>query len=226
MDVIDYLSTGLFSDFSQTFMHDGSALSNFCFEVKMLLLISGLVVFLGVHSVRMLVPGWRTRMLQTRGEGSWKALYSLVSLLGFALLCWGYGQARQQPVVLWIPFAGSRHLAALLMLGSWLLLVAAYVPGNGIKSRLHHPMLLGVKLWATAHLLANGNLADLLLFGSFLAWAVMCFISAQRRDRLAGTVYPSGRIGATLLTVAVGVLAWAGFAMFLHRALIGVPVFG
>jgi uncharacterized membrane protein len=189
-------------------------------------LITGLVIFLGVHSVRMLAPEWRARTVQTRGAGAWKGFYSLVSLLGFALLCWGYGQARQQPVVLWIPFAGSRHLAALLMLGSWLLLVAAYVPGNGIKSRLHHPMLLGVKLWATAHLLANGNLADLLLFGSFLAWAVACFISAQRRDRLAGTVYASGKIGATLLTVAVGVLAWAGFAMFLHRALIGVPVFG
>jgi uncharacterized membrane protein len=192
----------------------------------MFFLIFGLVLFLGVHSVRMLAPGWRTRTLQNRGEGAWKAVYSLVSLLGFALLCWGYGQARQQPVVLWVPPVGTRHLAALLMLGSWLLLVAAYVPGNGIKSRLHHPMLLGVKVWAVAHLLANGNLADLLLFGSFLLWAVVCFISAQRRDRAAATVYPSGKLGATLLTLAVGVLAWAGFAMFLHKPLIGVPVFG
>ncbi len=192
----------------------------------MVFLIFGLFIFLGVHSVRMLAPDWRARTVQSRGAGAWKGFYSLVSLLGFVLLCWGYGQARQQPVVLWIPFAGSRHLAALLMLGSWLLLVAAYVPGNSIKSKLHHPMLLGVKLWATAHLLANGNLADLLLFGSFLLWAVTCFISVRRRDRAAATAYPSGSLGATLLTVVLGLLAWAGFAMFLHRALIGVPVFG
>ena len=192
----------------------------------MVFLIFGLFIFLGVHSVRMLAPDWRARTVQSRGAGAWKGFYSLVSLLGFVLLCWGYGQARQQPVVLWIPFAGSRHLAALLMLGSWLLLVAAYVPGNSIKSKLHHPMLLGVKVWALAHLLANGSSAQILLFGSFLLWAVACYISARQRDRAANAMYPAGRMVPTVLTLLLGVVAWAGFALYLHKLLIGVPIFG
>ena len=100
----------------------------------------------------------------------------------------------------------TRHLAVLLMLPSWILLTAAYVPGNSVKARLHHPMLLGVKLWAMAHLLANGSLSHLLLFGSFLAWGVACFVSASRRDRAAATVYPPGRMLPTIVPVVVGVL--------------------
>ena len=189
-------------------------------------LVVGLLIFLGVHCVRMLAPEWRSKMVQEWGEIPWKAAYAAASLLGFVLICWGFGLARQQPVWLWVPPAATRHLAVLLMLASWILLTAAYVPGNSIKARLHHPMLLGVKVWAMAHLLANGNLAHLLLFGSFLAWSIVCFVSARRRDRAAATVYPAGRLVPTVVTVVVAVLIWAGFAMRLHGMLIGVRVFG
>ena len=189
-------------------------------------LVVGLLVFLGLHSVRIVAPGWRSKMLQEWGEIPWKAAYSVLSLLSFVLIYWGFGLARQQPVWLWVPPVATRHLAVLLMLPSWILLTAAYVPGNSVKARLHHPMLLGVKLWAMAHLLANGSLSHLLLFGSFLAWGVACFVSASRRDRAAATVYPPGRMLPTIVTVVVGVLLWAGFVMGLHRLLIGIPIFG
>ncbi len=128
-------------------------------------LILGLVIFLGAHSVRIVAEPWRTAMRAKLGENGWKGLYSVVSIAGFVLLVWGYGQARLDPVPLWTPMLWARHLAALLVLASFILLAAAYVPGNGIKAKLHHPMVLGVKLWAFAHLLANGMLADVLLFG-------------------------------------------------------------
>ncbi len=149
----------------------------------MTLLILGLILFLGMHSVRIFAEGWRTAQIAKRGEGAWKGLYTVVSIVGFGLILWGYGQARAEPVVLWTPQLWARHLAALLMLFSFILLVAAYVPKNGIKSWLHHPMVLGVKVWALAHLLANHTLADLLLFGSFLVWAVLDFRAARQRDR-------------------------------------------
>ena len=192
----------------------------------MFLLSCGLFIFLGVHSLRMFAPDWRARMLQGYGEGLWKGAYSAASLLGFVLLCWAYAQARQQVVVLWSVPLGMRHLTVLLMLFSWILLVAAYVPGNSIKARLHHPMLLGVKVWALAHLLANGISAQILLFGSFLLWAVACYISARQRDRAANAMYPAGRMVPTVLTLLLGVVAWAGFALYLHKLLIGVPIFG
>jgi uncharacterized membrane protein len=192
----------------------------------MIYLILGLVIFIGVHSVRMVADGWRTRTRQRLGEGAWKGLYSLASLAGFALMVWGFGMAREQPVVLWAPPAGMRSVAAVLMLLSFVLLAAAYVQGNGIKSRLHHPMVLGVKVWALAHLLSNGMLAHVLLFGALLAWAVLNFRSARQRDRAAGTVYPAGNGRATAITVAVGVASWAIFAFGLHGLLIGIKPFG
>ncbi len=192
----------------------------------MSVLIAGLIIFLGLHSVRIVADGWRTEKRAQWGEGAWKGLYSVGAILGFALIVWGYGLARQQPVVLWVPPVATRHIAATLMLISMILLVAAYVPGNAIKAKLHHPMTLGVKTWALAHLLANGNLADVLLFGSFLTWAVACFIAARKRDRAAGTVYPAGKAMPTLITVVIGLVAYGVFAMYLHKWLIGVPVFG
>ena len=192
----------------------------------MSILIIGLIIFLGLHSVRIFADGWRMRVQAQRGEGAWKGLYSVLSLIGFALIIWGYGLARQQPVVLWVPPVAMRHIAALLMLFAIIMLVAAFVPGNAIKAKLHHPMTLSVKTWALAHLLANGNLADVLLFGSFLAWAVFCFIAARKRDRVAGTIYPAGRALPTVMTVVIGVVAYGVFAVYLHKWLIGVPVFG
>ncbi|MDD5336259.1 MAG: NnrU family protein [Rhodoferax sp.] len=189
-------------------------------------LILGLIIFLGVHSVRIVADDWRTQTRSRLGELPWKGLYSVASLIGFGLLVWGFGLARQQPVQLWSPPLAMRHLAALLTLVSFVLLAAAYVPGNGIKARLHHPMVLAAKVWALAHLLANGNLAHVLLFGSFLVWAVFDFSTARRLDRVAGTQYPPGSAGATAITVVVGLLAWLAFAMWLHGLLIGVRPFG
>ena len=189
-------------------------------------LILGLLMFLGMHSARIVAEGWRTQVIAQRGPGGWKGLYTVVSLVGFGLIIWGYGQARLEPVVLWATPVWTRHLAALLVLVALVLLAAAYVPGNGIKARVHHPMVLGVKVWALAHLLANNTLADLLLFGSFLVWAVLDFRSSRQRDRAAGTVYPPGSAGRTVATVVLGVVLWALFAFWLHGLLFGVRPFG
>ena len=189
-------------------------------------LILGLLMFLGMHSARILADGWRSQVVAQRGPGAWKGLYTGVSLVGFGLIVWGYSQARLAPQVLWASPAWTRHAAGLLVLLAMVLLVAAYVPGNAIKARLHHPMVLSVKVWALAHLLANNTLADVLLFGSFLLWAVLAFRSARQRDRLADTRYPAGTLGATALTVALGVALWAVFAFWLHALLFGVRPFG
>ena len=192
----------------------------------MLYLVLGLVVFLGVHSVRIVADDWRTQTRARLGERAWKGLYSLASAVGLALIVWGYGLARQQPVVLWTPPVGMRHAAALLTLLAFVLLAAAYVPRNAFKARLHHPMVLGVKVWALAHLLSNGNLADVVLFGAFLLWAVLSFRAARQRDRVQGTVYAASTTAGTLATVVVGGVAWAAFALWGHAWLIGVAPLG
>jgi uncharacterized membrane protein len=192
----------------------------------MTLLILGLVLFLGVHSVRIVAEDFRARQLARLGENGWKGLYSLASIVGFGLIVWGYGLARQQPVVLWPVASWLRHVAALLTLVSFVFITAAHVPGNGIKARLKHPMVLGVKVWAFAHLIANNTLADLLLFGAFLVWAVFSFRAAKERDRAAGTSYAPGTMPRTLLTVVIGTGAWLVFAVWAHWALIGVRAVG
>jgi uncharacterized membrane protein len=192
----------------------------------MTLLMLGLVLFLGVHSTRIVADGWRTATIARIGEKPWKGIYSLLSIAGFVLLVIGYGAARQSPVVLYAPPVWTRHLAALLTSPAVVLLAAAYVPGNAIKRAIGHPMMAGVKVWALAHLLANGTLADVLLFGTFLAWAVLGFIAARRRDRAVGTTYPADPGSRTAITVVVGLVAWAVFAFALHRPLIGVAPFG
>lgn len=192
----------------------------------MKMLIAGLLLFLGVHSVRMLAEDWRTAMRARLGKGLWKGLFSLLALAGLALIAWGFDLARDEPVLLWTPPATLRHAAALLTLLAFVLLAAAYVPGNGIKARLHHPMLLGVKAWALAHLLATGMLAHLLLFGSFLLWAVAAFAASRRRDRRDGVHYAAGRPAATGVTLVLGAAAWAAFAFGLHGLLIGIKPFG
>ena len=188
-------------------------------------LVAGLLLFLGVHSTRVFANDWRNKTLARIGEKPFKGIYALLSLAGFVLLVWGYGQARQQGVMLWNPPVAMRHLAALLTLLAFVLLTAAYVPGNQIKAKLHHPMVLGTKVWALAHLLANGSLADTVLFGSFLLWSVLLFAASRRRDRREQTVYAAGTASATAITVVVGVVAWAVFAFWLHRMLIGVSPF-
>ena len=189
-------------------------------------LILGLVLFLGVHSVRIVADDWRTRTVAAWGEMRWKGLYAAVSLVGFALIVWGYGQARLMPVTVWQPPLPMRHIAALLTLISFVMLVATYVPGNAIKARLGHPMVLGVKVWALAHLLANGQLADMVLFGAFGVWAVLSFRSARQRDRINPPSPRASSAAATGLTVLLGVAAWVAFAFWGHRALIGIAPFG
>ncbi len=189
-------------------------------------LILGLVLFLGVHSVRIFAEDWRTQTRARMGEGAYKGVYSLLSLLGFGLIIWGFGMAREAPVLLWVLPVGMRHAASLLTLIAFVFLAAAYVPRNGIKARFHHPMVLGIKAWALAHLMSTGTLAHVVLFGGFLAWAVLDFISARKRDRAAGTTYPAGTLPATAVTVVVGAVAWAAFALWLHGLLIGIRPFG
>ena len=184
------------------------------------MLILGLVLFLGVHSVRIFANDWRTQVIAQRGENAWKGLYSVLSVIGLVLVVWGYGLARQQPVLLWQPPVMMKHLNSLFTLA------AAYVPRNHFKARLHHPMVLGVKVWALAHLLSNGYLADVVLFGAFLLWSVLSFRAARARDRAAGTIYPSGNALATGITAVVGTVLWLVFTLWLHVLLIGVRPFG
>jgi uncharacterized membrane protein len=191
----------------------------------MTILILGLLVFLGSHSVRIFANGWRTAQVARLGERPWKLAYTVVSLVGFALLVWGFGVARQGSQVVWNPPLPMRHIAALLTMLAFVFLAATYVPRNGIKARFHHPMTLAITLWAFAHLLANGKLADIILFGCFLVWAKLAFMAARKRDRIAGTTYRAGTPGGTVLTVMVGIITWAVFALWLHRALIGVQPF-
>jgi len=192
----------------------------------MSILLLGLILFLGVHSVRIVAEDWRTRTIASRGVGAWKGMYSVLSVVGLGLVVWGYGLARQEPVILWSPPIGMRHAASLLTLVAFVLLTAAYVPRNALRLRLRHPMVLGVKAWALAHLLANGSLADLLLFGSFLVWAVLSFRAARQRDRQASPAGVSASALATGLTLVVGIGAWVVFALWLHGPLMGVRPFG
>lgn len=192
----------------------------------MFVLILGLALFLGTHSLRLVADDWRTRQVRRFGELRWKGLYSIVSIAGFVLIVWGYGLARLDPVYLWFAPVWTKHLAALLTLPAFVLLVAAYVPRTRIRARIGHPMLAGTKLWALAHLIANGTLADVLLFGSFLIWAICAFIVSRRRDRYAGVLRKAGGIRQDALAVAIGILAWYVFASYAHAWLFGVAPFG
>lgn len=189
-------------------------------------LLLGLLLFLGAHSLRFVAPAWRERQVTRLGENGWKACYSLVSAAGLGLIVWGYALARSAPVDLWLPPLWTRHLAVLLVWPAFVLLTAAYVPGTRLKARLHHPMVAGVVIWATAHLLANGRLADVLLFGSFLLWGVLDFAAARRRDRVSGVTYPEGSGAKDLLALVIGSLAWAVFVFWAHARLFGVAPLG
>lgn len=191
----------------------------------MSILIIGLVTFLGTHSVRIYADDWRTQQIAQLGLNRWKGLYSLVSIIGFVLLVWGFGLARQHPVLLYAPPAWLRHLNALFTLVAFILIAAAYAPRNHLRATIHHPMLAGVKVWAVGHLLATGMLHDVVLFGAFLLWAIVNFAASRRRDRRAGTVYSSGTLAGDAATVIIGIVAWVVFAFWLHPLLIGVDPF-
>ena len=192
----------------------------------MLLLILGLILFLGMHSARLFAANKRASFIAAKGPLAWKGMYALVSIVGFVLIIYGYGQARMSPTWLWISPVWTRHLAALLTIPAFILIVATYIPGSCIKARVGHPMLLGVKFWALAHLIANGSLSDLLLFGGFLAWATALFVVSRKRDRAAGVSYGKGKPVMDAVVVVVGLVAWAAFAFYLHGAWIGVKPMG
>ena len=189
----------------------------------MIVLLLGLVLFLGVHSVSIAAPGWRAAQIDRRGERAWTGFYVIVAGVGLALLIVGYGLARREPVVLYTPPVALRHLALLVMLPVFPLLFATYLPGR-LRRAAKHPMLLATKLWATAHLLANGTLADVLLFGAFLAWAVADRISAKRRPAAEAHEVPAAAPGAMndLIAVVGGLAVYAGIVFWAHRWLFGV----
>jgi uncharacterized membrane protein len=188
----------------------------------MLVLILGLIIFLGVHSVRIFADGWRRSTISRLGDGPWKGIYSVASIVGLVLIIWGYGMARQDPVLLWISPKWLRDVAILLNLVAFVLFAAYLVPSGWLKARLGHPMILSVKVWAFAHLLANGTLADLFLFGAFLVWAIADFVASRRRDRAAGTVRIAGPIRNDALAVMVGFAIWAALLWRVHEWVIGV----
>lgn len=192
----------------------------------MLLLILGLLVFLGTHSLRFGSDARRDALVARLGAGRFKGLYSALSAIGLVLTVLGFGMARETPVVLWAPPAGMRHLTFLLMLISMVLLAAAYVPRNAIRARLHHPMVLSVKVWALAHLICNGTLAHVVLFGAFLLWSVVLFRASRKRDTVLEVQYAAGETVPTLITVGLGVLIWLVLLGWLHGILIGVRLMG
>jgi uncharacterized membrane protein len=188
------------------------------------MLVLGLALFLGIHSIAIVAPGFRDRALARMGEGGWKGLYAVVSLAGFVLLVYGFGVARHSPVVLYTPPRFLRHVTFLFMLPVFPLLFAAYLPGR-IKSATKHPMLAAVKFWAFAHLLSNGTLADVVLFGAFLVWAVLDRISLKRRAPVILRTAPAGRFN-DLVAVLLGLGVYLLFIVWAHRWLIGVSPLG
>jgi uncharacterized membrane protein len=200
--------------------------------MELVVLVLGLAIFLGVHSLKFLAPQKRELWLERYGEKGFKARYSLASLVGLIVIVVGYGQARLDPVLVWIPPHGAKHLALLLVWLSFVFVLSAYFYGNEVKNKLHHPMLVGVKTWAIAHLLANGLLHQMVFFGSLLAWAVVAFIFARKRDRLAAKALeeaglppqapaPSSK-AATGLAFSVATILFLCFAAWGHAWLIGV----
>ena len=188
------------------------------------ILVLGLVLFLGSHSTRLVAEDWRNRQVVS-GEKRWKGIYTVVSLVGLVLIAWGYSMARQDPVLLWAAPIWTRHAASLLVLLGFIFISATYGPPNHFRSVLHHPMYAGTALWALGHLLANGMLADLLLFGSFLAWSIAGFLVWRGRDKATARSYPAGTVRGTIGAIVVGVVLWAVFAFLLHGPLIGVRPF-
>jgi uncharacterized membrane protein len=189
----------------------------------MALLIIGLILFIGVHSIAIVSVAMRDHWAAALGANAWRAIYSLLALAGFVLLIVGYMQARQSPVVLYIPPSWTRHAAFALMLPVFPLILAAYLPGS-IKAKLKHPMLAAVKIWALAHLLTNGMLADVLLFGGLLTWAVLARVSFKRRTQRMMMPLPAPSLRNDVLAVVLGLGLYVAMLFWLHRLLIGMPL--
>jgi uncharacterized membrane protein len=191
----------------------------------LLVMILGLVLFLGIHTVTT-QRELRARAIASFGEGGYKIFYALVSLAGLALIVWGFADYRATDwIQVWTPPKALKHLTVALMLPAVILVVASYIRGR-IYTALKHPMLAGVKLWAAAHLIANGDLGSIILFGSFLGWAVFDRISLKHRAGPGAPPIPVGGLGNDLIAVAVGIVAYLALAFAFHPVVIGVPVIG
>jgi len=191
----------------------------------LLVMILGLILFFGVHTLTT-QRDLRARFIASMGEGGYKIFYSLASIAGLALIAWGFADYRATGWIdVWNPPKAFQHITVALMLPAVILVVASYIRGR-IYTTLKHPMLAGVKLWAAAHLLANGDLGSIILFGSFLAWAVFDRISLKRRADPGAPPIPVGGPGNDLIAIAVGVVAYLALAFAFHPVVIGVPVFG
>jgi uncharacterized membrane protein len=187
----------------------------------MFVLVLGLILFLGLHSIRIVASDWRNRQMAQMGN-RYKGIYSVVAIIGLVLIVWGFGLARQHPVLIYAPPLWLRHLNGLFMLIALILFAAARVPRNHIKAKLGHPQVLAVKTWSFGHLLATGMLHDLVLFVPFLVWSIVLFAVSRRRDRVEGTTYPAGTLKGDILAVLIGVVVWVLFAFWLHSLLFGV----
>ena len=183
-------------------------------------LMLGLVVFFGGHSISLLAIGWRNRAAERLGTRAWQALYSIAALLGFYLLVTGYGAARASAEVLYVSPYWLRYVAALLMLPVFVLALASVFSGR-IQVRARHPLLLATLFWAVAHLLTNGSVADLLLFGTFLLWAVAVLVSLERRPARRKIALPVSRANDAIAVVG-GLALYAIFILWLHARLFGV----
>ena len=191
----------------------------------LIVMIAGLVLFLGTHTLTT-QRDLRTRLIASMGEGGYKAGYALASLAGLVLIVWGFSHYRATGWIdVWSPPKALKHINVALMLPAVILVVASYIRGR-IYTTVKHPMLTGVKLWAFGHLLANGDLGGIILFGSFLAWAVFDRISLKRRTDAGAPPIPIGGITNDLIAVAVGVVAYLALAFAFHPVVIGVPVMG
>lgn len=192
----------------------------------MLTLIIGLLLFLVPHSIRIFADGWRTRQINQRGELVWQAVYSILSIIGLVLIVQGFAQARLNPTVVWMPPQWLKYTASVLLLPTCILLLAAYIPGTRIKSVTGHPMAASIKLWGLSHLLANGNLQDIILFGAFMLWAIFDYRASRRRDKKLQVKYRVAGVGRDIAAVVAGIGLWVAFAFYLHNWLFGVSPFG
>lgn len=188
----------------------------------MAILVIGLTLFIAMHSISIINHNWRNQMIGKMGVMPWQGIYSLLSIAGFVMIVYGFGLARMHPVVLYTTPNWLHHVTMALMIPAFPMLVAAYIPGR-IKTTLKHPMLAATKLWAFAHLLSNGTLADVLLFGAFLAWAVIERISLKHRTSDAAPVASPGKLNDTLVIV-IGLALYVAFVLGVHKWLIGVPI--
>ncbi|TWB17925.1 putative membrane protein [Rhizobium sp. ERR 1071] len=188
----------------------------------MALLVLGIVLFLGLHLVRVVAPGLRSSMIARLGEGGWKGAYSIASIVALVILIYGFGQARDMTPI-WTPPFWMSHITILLMLFALICLVASLLPAGHIAVRTKHPMVLSVKIWALAHLLSNGDGAAILLFAAFLAWGVILRISLKRRERAGEiTLRPFVSAKYDLYAIVIGVIVWALIIWKLHAWIIGV----